>query len=189
MLNNHTSISCPQTLGIRFRTRTFQFTGPRESLWRKQYFSKHAILSCTAPGPPVPYNSTHCLHNYGRIRSTLYTRCTLPKTHMPVHLARLSTMMQTAYSSPAVLCFTGLGPVHVPQAVHTNMGGPVDSCKPGVRFRRRTCQFTDRREALCRELHLRLPAALSCTPPGTRASYKSHYLFTQIWQVRYLLLH
>ena len=92
---------------------------------------------------------------------------------MPVHLARLSTLTQMHNHHPRY-CATVPDPVQVQLAVYTNMGAAVASCKLGVRFRIRTCQFTRQWEALWCEWHFRSPAALSNTPPGPLASYKSH---------------
>ena len=120
----HTNIRAPVAsckLSVLFRRHTNQFTGPREAFKHKQHFCTPAVWSCIGLGCRDLYKLHYLCTQLGRSRSTLYTRCTIPKMHWPIDLARLSTLMLSAYSSPSVLCFTVSGPVQVQLAVHTNI--------------------------------------------------------------------
>ena len=167
----YTNLGCPAapwTLGVRFRKWSRLFTRPWEAVWCKEHFRTPAVRLYTAPGPVPRRSATSCVHKSGRSRGTSYTRCMIPKTHMPFHQAMGSTLVQTAFSYTRITClyFAGPGPVQVPLAMYSNLGGAMAPCTLGVRFRKRTCQFTRQWEALWHKRNLHTPAVWLCTALG-----------------------
>ena len=124
------------------------------------HFCMTAVRLCTFPRCGPRTGATSCVHKPGRSRSALYTRCTIPKTHTPVHQGMGSKLAQTAFSYTAVRLCTAPSPVphQAPLAVYTNLEGSAAPCTLVVRLWKPTCQFTRPWGALWCKRHLHTPA-------------------------------
>ena len=96
---------CLCTAGVWFQKLVCQFTRPWEALWHKQNFGTSTVRFCMAPWRRLLYKP--CTET-GRSRISLYCRCMVPKTCIPVHQATGSSWHKWNFCTPAIRLCTAL---------------------------------------------------------------------------------
>ena len=114
------------------------------------------------------------LHQTLRTRSTLYTRCTMPRPLMDVNQAMPNNLLRKAFCTTNLQISTG--PRSWTRTAHkvyvyttcTKLGGPVGPCIPGVGIPDRSRMLTRPWQTIYKERHFRAPPARICTAPKSR---------------------
>ena len=145
---------------------------PMGSLTCKPHYSAPIVWICTAPWQRAPYLTNRLSTHQRDLRNGLCSRCTIPKTHKPIHHLmhgdhscsnRIIVHPLYGYVQPL-----GCGcPTSAMRSVHI-LGSPVARFRLGVRSTKGASHFSTPYGELTCKPHYRAPAVSICVQPGHR---------------------